>query len=397
MTRTRCSLPAPSFSPPSCSFSSSPSPPSNYCPFLAARPRSGSPASSSFRPLCCAPMPTRIGSRAIRNGSLHLILLAVAFALRRFWAFGAIDLSGGPEHPVATIFLALSLWIGLPFLALGATSPLLQFWWSRVEGGGIPYRLFALSNLASLLALGLYPTLIEPNFTLHAQRVAWFFGFAALRVAGRNPHAALRVRPRNPPLPSQHADAVSLPASPLAHKLLWVLLPMGASMQLSDCHQLHHGQHRPHPAALDSPPRRLPAHHHPRFRVSAPAAARHRRAPSRRHARRPGLHALPGRCLAAPAHRRSLLPRRTLRRRPLLPQRGLRASSAARLGIHALLSALCRRRRARFFPRRARLPVPVLASTTISPSPSSSPRCWLWPAGGAAAGRCACSGPSPAS
>src|ERR1700691_5237762 len=54
----------------------------------------------------------------------HLLLLAAAIALAAFWAFGVLDLSHGSDHPVGTIFLALSLWIGLPFLALGATSPL---------------------------------------------------------------------------------------------------------------------------------------------------------------------------------------------------------------------------------------------------------------------------------
>ncbi len=88
---------------------------------------------------------------------LHLVLLLAALGLAVLWAFGRIDLSSGPSHPIATIFLALGLWIGLPFLALGATSPLLQVWWSRVERSAIPYRLFALSNLASLLALGAYP------------------------------------------------------------------------------------------------------------------------------------------------------------------------------------------------------------------------------------------------
>src|SRR5579863_2327036 len=79
----------------------------------------------------------------------HILLLAAAVALAGFWAFGTVDLGGRPERPVSTIFLALGVWIGLPFLALGATSPLLQFWWSRVERGPVPYGLFALSNLAS--------------------------------------------------------------------------------------------------------------------------------------------------------------------------------------------------------------------------------------------------------
>jgi hypothetical protein len=104
---------------------------------------------------------------------LHLGVLAAALALAIYWALGGVDLSNGSSKPVSTIFFALSIWIGLPFLALGATGPLLQVWWSQVEGEGIPYRLFALSNLASLLALAAYPTLIEPNFTLRTQRIAW--------------------------------------------------------------------------------------------------------------------------------------------------------------------------------------------------------------------------------
>lgn len=163
---------------------------------------------------------------------LHLFLLAAAVALAAFWAFGTIDLSGGPDHPITTIFLALSLWIGLPFLALGATSPLLQYWWSRVEGTAIPWRLFALSNLASLLALALYPTLIEPFFTLHVQRAAWFIAFLFFVALA----SALTLRSRaamQTSAPSQAAEDASIPPSPFAQRLLWLLLPMGASMQLS--------------------------------------------------------------------------------------------------------------------------------------------------------------------
>jgi len=160
---------------------------------------------------------------------LHLALLAAAAPLAGFWAFAPLDLSNGPQHPVSTIFFALSLWIGLPFLTLGSTSPLLQVWWSQTERSAIPYRLFALSNLASLLALALYPTLIEPNLTLHAQRAAWFLGFLFFFALA----AALTLRTRAavaPAAPSPAADPAR--PTPLAHKLLWLLLPMGASMQL---------------------------------------------------------------------------------------------------------------------------------------------------------------------
>ncbi|MGA7342009.1 MAG: fused MFS/spermidine synthase [Terracidiphilus sp.] len=164
--------------------------------------------------------------------NLHYCLLFAALALAVFWAAGSIDLSSGPEHPFSTIFYALGLWIGLPFLALGSTSPLLQVWWSRVEHSGIPYRLFALSNLASLLALGAYPTLIEPHIALRAQRMAWCCGFAAFALLA----ALLTRRTRLATVdtsPIAAADESSLPATPRSRMLLWVLLPMGASMQLS--------------------------------------------------------------------------------------------------------------------------------------------------------------------
>jgi SAM-dependent methyltransferase len=168
---------------------------------------------------------------------LHFLLLAAALALAAVWAFGGIDLSAGPAHPVLTIFFALSLWIGLPFLALGSTSPLLQVWWSRLQlssrgDSAIPWRLFALSNLASLLALAAYPTLIEPHFTLHAQRIGWCAGFALYALLAVLLAARARSGASVSPSSDKVADSEPQPPSPLAQKLLWLLLPMGASMQL---------------------------------------------------------------------------------------------------------------------------------------------------------------------
>ncbi len=162
---------------------------------------------------------------------LHLLLLAAALSLGVFWVKGHIDLSNGAAHPITTIFIALGIWIGLPFLMLGSTSPLLQTWWSQVEHQGIPYRLFALSNLGSLLALAAYPAWIEPNFTLHWQRAAWCCGFAVFAILA----AILTLRARRPAENSASLEIErqpDAPATPLARKLLWLLLPMGASMQL---------------------------------------------------------------------------------------------------------------------------------------------------------------------
>ena len=62
-------------------------------------------------------------------------------------------------------------------MLLGSTSPLLQAWLVLLEQNRIPSRLFALSNVGSLLALALYPTVIEPYITLRAPRALWGYGF----------------------------------------------------------------------------------------------------------------------------------------------------------------------------------------------------------------------------
>jgi hypothetical protein len=161
---------------------------------------------------------------------LHFVLLLLAVVSAIAWSSQTIRLDS--THPVTSIFLALGVSIGLPFLMLGATSPLLQVWLARLEARGIPYRLFALSNLASLLALAAYPTLVEPHFTLRMQRLLWCCGFALfVLIAGM-----LTWRTRSATLtsaPAQDADECGIEPTPLRTKMLWMLLPMGAAMQLS--------------------------------------------------------------------------------------------------------------------------------------------------------------------
>jgi len=161
---------------------------------------------------------------------LHLSLLALATGSAIVWAIRTVSLTS--TNPVSSIFAALGISIGLPFLMLGATSPLLQVWLARIEARGIPYRLFALSNLASLLALALYPTLVEPQLTLRAQRLVWCCGFAAFALVSGI--LTWRTRAATVGATKTHAeDESKIEPTPLTRKLLWVLLPMGASMQLA--------------------------------------------------------------------------------------------------------------------------------------------------------------------
>jgi spermidine synthase len=172
-------------------------------------------------------------ARAELSGKLavfHIVLLLVAAAVAAVYAFHASEGSGELGSPVLAIFAALGVSIGLPFLILGATSPLLTVWMARVGTGGVPYRLYALSNLASLLALAVYPTLIEPNFTLRAQRVAWCCGFALFALLS----AVLTWRTKGiAGEPEREIEKNEAPAASAWRKTLWVLLPMGAAAQLS--------------------------------------------------------------------------------------------------------------------------------------------------------------------
>ena len=129
---------------------------------------------------------------------IHIDLLVASVCLLRWVPPGAAAASD--IHPLSAILVALAASIGLPFLALSATSPLLQAWY----GEGSPYRLFALSNAASLLALLAYPIAIEPRFGLGAQFHGWaafylvFAGLCVLCAVGNR--AATPVKVERPSL-----------------------------------------------------------------------------------------------------------------------------------------------------------------------------------------------------
>jgi len=85
----------------------------------------------------------------------------------------------GAEQPITQILLILSLSVGVPYFVLSATGPLLQAWFAQSFPGRVPYRLYALSNAGSLLALLSYPFVFEPTLDLSSQAKLWAFGFVA--------------------------------------------------------------------------------------------------------------------------------------------------------------------------------------------------------------------------
>src|SRR2546421_4212950 len=72
--------------------------------------------------------------------------------------------------------------IGLPFVALSASAPLLQSWFasSGHPQARNPYVLYAASNLGSFAALLAYPFVIESMLPLRGQAWVWSIGFAGM-------------------------------------------------------------------------------------------------------------------------------------------------------------------------------------------------------------------------
>jgi len=139
----------------------------------------------------------------------------------------------GVELPILQVLRILGAAVGIPYFLLATNSTLMQAWFSRDFPGRSPYRLYALSNVGSLLALVSYPVLVEPGLTLNMQAKFWSGGFVLFALLGF--WGAYRTYKRRQDEISQ-ADAVeetvevSKPGRNI--KVLWVLLPASASTLL---------------------------------------------------------------------------------------------------------------------------------------------------------------------
>jgi len=134
-----------------------------------------------------------------------------------------------PNDPTLRILTLLTICVGLPYFLLASTGPLLQGWLARLNPNASPYRLYSLSNLASLLALLTYPFLFEPNFTRLAQSRIWSISFAAFAIiCALCTITALRRGMGFQPMNSQPGKA----SAPTRNFPLWLLLPACGSMLL---------------------------------------------------------------------------------------------------------------------------------------------------------------------
>jgi hypothetical protein len=102
----------------------------------------------------------------------HLVLLAAALALLPITPGNAWKPHAGGD-PTLQILALLAASLGLPYFVLSTTGPLIQYWFSRANPGISPYRLYALSNIGSLLALISYPFYFETHFARITQANLW--------------------------------------------------------------------------------------------------------------------------------------------------------------------------------------------------------------------------------
>src|SRR6266446_6182130 len=122
------------------------------------------------------------GRSASRQGLIHIGILALSLIALPI----AADPSWKPspaDNPSLRILALLAVTVGLPYFLVSTTSSLLQAWYARTHAGVVPYRLFALSNFASMLALISYPLLVEPILPTRVQGRVWsiaYVGFAIL-------------------------------------------------------------------------------------------------------------------------------------------------------------------------------------------------------------------------
>ena len=164
---------------------------------------------------------------------VHVLLLAISCIVLPIVP-GAQWKPLGTESPSLLILALLTATIGLPYFLLSTTSPLVQAWFSRSFPGRNPYRLFALSNLASMLALLGYPIGLEPWVTTRFQSYGWSLAYVvfALLCAACGWFSLRAASLQAEPVRQQNASRPDRVPPTGARQLLWATLAATASFLL---------------------------------------------------------------------------------------------------------------------------------------------------------------------
>ena len=167
-----------------------------------------------------------------RQNLVHGVLLLLSLATLPVIADPAWK-DAAFESPTWSVLVVLASAVGMPYLLLSTTGPLMQAWYARSFASMMPYRLYALSNLASMLALLSYPLLVEPYFPVIQQAWAWsaayiLFVLACLTSAWQSWKGVSSERE----LAAETTSAAATARPSWRECLLWVGLAMTASILL---------------------------------------------------------------------------------------------------------------------------------------------------------------------
>ncbi|MGP0074782.1 MAG: spermidine synthase [Bryobacteraceae bacterium] len=117
------------------------------------------------------------------QAGIHIGLLLASLLFLPLQPNAAVWRPPSGADPSARILLLLTVTVGGPYLLLSATAPLVQRWFTIQNPEKSPWRLYALSNFGSFLALLSYPFVFEPLLRLRTQGAIWsglYLVFAAL-------------------------------------------------------------------------------------------------------------------------------------------------------------------------------------------------------------------------
>jgi SAM-dependent methyltransferase len=161
--------------------------------------------------------------------SVHVALLVASLLLLPITPDASWK-PGGSEDPTLRISALLAATIGLPYFLLATTGPLVQAWYARTHNMAPPYRLFALSNFGSMLALLGYPAAVEPFVALHGQAWGWSAGYVLFTLLCA--WAAYRAGMRQPVIDEPAEPDPSARRPGVSAILMWIALPACASILL---------------------------------------------------------------------------------------------------------------------------------------------------------------------